>query len=225
MCVPKEYASNLLNEQWRLIKKVLPEPKKRCRKPIDRRQVINAILYWNRTECQWRYLPGCFPNWSTVYGVFRGWRIDGTWQRIHGQLREWVRTSEGKKPTPTVAIIDSQSVKTAEGGEQRDYDAGKKITGRKRHIAVDTLGLLLVVVVHAASLQDYEGAHFVPHRIKAKFRRLKLYSPIVPTADVGCRIGCNPPAASCFKPSSVRSTQRALWCCQNDGLWNGHLHG
>lgn len=174
MCVHKEYASNLSNEQWRLIKKVVPEPKKRGRKPIDRRRVINAILYWNRTGCQWRYLPSCFPNWSTVYGVFRRWRIDGTWQRIHDQLREWVRISEGKKPTPTVAIIDSQSVKTAEGGEQRDYDAGKKITGRKRHIAVDTLGLLLVVVVHAASLQDYEGAHFVLHGIKDKFRRLKV---------------------------------------------------
>ena len=155
-CV-KEYASNLSDEQWRLIKNLIPKPKKRGRKPIDRRQVINAILYWNRTGCQWRYLPRDFPNWNTVYGVFRSWQIDGTWQRIHDRLRELVRKAEGKKPTPTAAIIDSQSVKTAEGGEQRAYDASKKVTGRKRHIAVDTLGLLLVAVVHAADFQDYEG--------------------------------------------------------------------
>lgn len=169
-----EYASNLTDEQWQSIKKLLPAPKKLGRKPIDRRRVINAILYWNRTGCQWRYLPKDFPHWNTVYGIFRKWRLDGTWARIHDRLRELVRKAAGKKPAPMAAIIDSLSVRTAEGGEQRGFDGGKKVTGRKRHIAVDTLGLLLVAVVHAADFQDYEGGHFVLHGIKDKYKRLKV---------------------------------------------------
>lgn len=117
------------------------EAKKRARKPIDRRRIFNVILYWNRTGCQWRYLPKDFPHWNTVYGVFRNWRIDGTWKRIHDGIREQVRKAAGKKPTPTGAIIDSQLVRTAEGGERRGFDGGRKITDRKRHIVVDTLEL------------------------------------------------------------------------------------
>ena len=109
-----------------------------------------------------------------MYGVFRNWQRNGTWQQVHDRLREMVRKSDGKKPTPTVAIIDSQSVRSAEGGEQRGFDGGKKVTGRKRHIAVDSLGLLLVAVVHSANFQDYEGGHFVLNGIKDRFKRLKV---------------------------------------------------
>jgi putative transposase len=168
------YPTDLTNRQWQLIRQLLPKQSRLGRRPIDRRQIINAILYVVRTGCQWRMLPKNFPNWSTVYNVFWRWRNDGTWQKIHDALRAKVRKNAGKKSTPTVAIIDSQSIRTAEGGEERGYDAGKKITGRKRHVAVDTLGLLLAVVVHGAGCQDQNGAKWVLEKLGKHFCRLKI---------------------------------------------------
>ena len=168
------YASDVTDRQWQIIEKMLPKPSNVGRPPTDRREIVNAILYVVRTGCQWRMIPKDFPNWNTVYGNFWRWSRDGVWEKIHDTLRVKVRKSVGKKPTPTAAIVDSQSVRTAEGGEERGFDAGKKITGRKRHIAVDTLGLVLAVVIHGAYWQDYDGACFVLMRLKKSFRRLKV---------------------------------------------------
>ena len=143
MCA--NYPSDLTDEQWQLICPLLPKRQKRGRPPIDRRDIIDAILCVVRTGCQWRQLPLDFPKWRTVYTVFWRWRKAGVWQQIHDCLRRRVRRAAGKQSAPTAAIIDSQSVRTAEGGEERGYNAGKKITGRKRHLAVDTLGLVWAV--------------------------------------------------------------------------------
>ena len=168
-----KYPSDLSDRQWQILRRLLPAPAKAGRKPICRRLILNAMLYLNRTGCQWRMLPREFPNWKTVYTVFWRWRQEGVWDRVHDALRRQVRKQAGKKPTPTVAVIDSQSIRTAEGGELRGYDAGKKITGRKRHIAVDTLGLVWAVVVHAADWQDQEGACVVLGRLRF-LKRLKV---------------------------------------------------
>lgn len=168
------YPSDVTDTQWQSIRQLLPIPSQRGRRPLPRRAVLNAILYVARTGCQWRMLPAEFPNGSTAYGVFWRWRNGGVWEKIHDALRAKVRRSVGKKSTPTVAIIDSQSIRTAEGGEDRGYDAGKKITGRKRHIAVDTLGLVMAVVVHGADWQDQDGAVLVMEKMVAKYRRLKV---------------------------------------------------
>jgi putative transposase len=172
------YPTDLTDEQWQILHKLLPRPSRRGRRRhVCRRAVIDAILYVLRSGCAWRLLPREFPKWKTVYGIFRAWRDDGTWQRIHDSLRDRLRRREGRKRSPSAAVIDSQTVKTTEVGGPHGYDAGKKVNGRKRHIVVDTLGLILAVVVHPANVQDYDGAVLVlgvVGRLKARFRRLKV---------------------------------------------------
>jgi putative transposase len=140
---------------------------------VNLRLILNGIFYLLRSGCQWRMLPRDYGPWSTVYDYFRTWRLDGTWERLHTTLRERVRRQAGREPTPSAAIIDSQSVKTTERGGPHGYDGGKKVNGRKRHLLVDTLGLLLKVVVHSAHLQDRDGARLVLAGLEQRFPRLQ----------------------------------------------------
>ena len=145
--------------QWEILEPLVPAAKEGGRhRNVDMHEVINTILYLNRTGCQWDMLPHDLLSKSTVYDYFAQWRDDGTWQRMMDALREQVRVAAGREATPSAASIDSQSVKTTEVGGERGYDGAKKVTGRKRHIFVDTLGLLLAVTVTTAALDDAAAA-------------------------------------------------------------------
>lgn len=171
----KTYPTDLTDEQWKLLKPMLPPPAKRGRKrKVALREVVNAIFYLLHTGCQWRNLPHDFPAWQTVYGYFRRFHQSGLLEQINKRLRERIRQAEGRKRQPSAAIIDSQSVRTTEQGGERGFDAGKKTNGRKRHILVDTIGLLLLVVVHSAGIQDRDSAKLVFAKSKGRFKRLRL---------------------------------------------------
>jgi|SRR5262245_8996384 len=152
------YPSDLTEEQWTLLEPLLPVFSRGRPRTTDLREVVNAILYVVRTGCQWRYLPHDFPPKSTVFEYYSAWRKDGTLQHIHDHLRDLVRRHEVPQRPRRTANIDSQSVDTSSGGAERGRDNAKKVNGRKRHILVDSLGLLLAFVVTAADVDDARAA-------------------------------------------------------------------
>ena len=154
----KKYPTDLTDSQWNHIKDLFPTPKATGRpREIEFREVVNAIYYLLFTGCQWRFIPHDYPPWRSVYGYFRAWQDAGLWYRIHETLRSALRQKKGRHKHPTAGSLDSQSVKTTAVPSSRGFDAGKKIMGRKRHILVDTLGLMVALVVTTACVQDRDG--------------------------------------------------------------------
>jgi len=173
----KPYPSDLTDEQWAVLEELLPPAKPGGRpRAHAMREVLNTLFYYAREGCSWRALPHDFGvPWKTAYNYFRAWAEEGTWDALVTALRMRVRRAAGRAVEPRSAYIDSQSVKTAQGGEQRGYDGGKKVQGRKRHIAVDSMGLLLAVVVTAANVDDGRAAQDVFAQMPGRdFPRLRV---------------------------------------------------
>jgi putative transposase len=171
---PKRYPSDLTWTQWERLKPLLPDAKPGGRpREVDLREILNGIFYIARGGCGWRMMPKDLPPWSTCYDYFRNWRNDGIWSKVNDALRTQVRHKDKRQKSPSMGIIDSQSVKTTEQGGPRGKDAYKKVNGRKRHLVVDTLGMVVSAVVHSAGIQDRDGAKLVLRKMVGRFPRLK----------------------------------------------------
>lgn len=171
----QKYRSDLTDSQWKLIKSHIPHEKDGGRsRTTDVREVVNALLYMNKTGCQWNMLPHDFPPKSTVHDYFQQWRDDGTLDEIARVLREKIRIKKHRNAKPSASVIDSQTVKITAACEQVGYDGNKKIKGRKRHIAVDVLGLILCVVVGSAGISDRAGAKLLTTKLFSIFSTIKI---------------------------------------------------
>src|SRR5215212_1174434 len=171
----KPYPTDLSDAERACMEPHLPTPNAAGRPRVHSlREILNAIFYTVRSGCAWRPLPHDFPPRKTVHHYFRTWRVEGTWERLHGALRERLRARMGRDPQPSAGIVDSQSLKSnGVGGEQRGYGGGKKVKGRKRHLLVDTQGLVLKAEVHAANIMDWDGIKVLLDRAEVGFPRLK----------------------------------------------------